>query len=111
VDGTITGVPLVNGSYAFTVQVSDSTGRVQTKDLVICIMEIVTGATLPEATVGLVYAQPLVQQPAPVSSENWTLVSGTLPPGITLAPNGSLTGIPTEAGSFEFTVRVTADCQ
>ncbi len=109
-DGSFSGTPTVNGSYPMTVQVSDSLGRVQTQDITICVMEIVTASELPDGTLGLVYAVPLVQQPAEVSSENWTLVSGSLPPGITLAANGSLTGIPTEAGSFSFTLRVTANC-
>jgi hypothetical protein len=110
-DATITGTPITPGSYTFIVQVTDNLGRQQTKILTICIMEIVTDATLPPGSLGLVYAVPLVQQPATVASEVWELVSGSLPPGILLSSNGSLTGIPTAAGSYEFTVRVTADCQ
>lgn len=109
-DGTIIGTPLVGGSYTFIVEVSDSLGRVQAKVLTICIMEIVTPATLPDATIGMVYAQPLIQQPATVSSEVWTLVSGSLPEGILLAENGSLTGIPTEIAVSTFTIKVDATC-
>lgn len=109
-DATITGTPTTGGSYTFVIEVSDSIGRVQAKVMTICVMEIVTPSTLPEATIGMVYAEPLVQQPAPVSSEDWTLVSGSLPPGILLAPNGSLTGIPTDLGVSEFTIKVDAIC-
>lgn len=109
-DATITGTPTVGGSYTFVVEVSDSLGRVQAKVLTICVMEIVTPATLPDATTGLVYAEPLIQQPATVSSEVWTLVGGILPPGILLAPSGSLTGIPTETVISEFTLKVDATC-
>lgn len=35
------------------------------------------------------------------------LVSGTLPPGVTLADSGVLTGAPTTAGTFVFTVKIT----
>lgn len=109
-DATITGTPLAGGSYNFIVEVSDSLGRTQARVLTICVMEIVTPASLPDGSVGLVYAQPLIQQPATVSSEVWTLVSGTLPDWITLGENGSLTGIPTENDLFEFTLRVDATC-
>lgn len=109
-DATITGTPTVGGSYTFIVEVSDSLGRSQSKLVTICVMEIVTAATLPEATKDEVYAQPLVQQPATVSSEVWTLVSGNLPDGITLAANGALNGTPTTEGMSEFTLRVDADC-
>ena len=33
--------------------------------------------------------------------------AGALPPGLTLSPAGSITGIPTQAGSYTFTVTVT----
>ena len=109
-DGTITGIPSAGGSYTFVVEVSDSLGRMQAKVFTICVMEIVTVATLPDASVGIIYAQPLVQQPATVSSEVWTLVSGDLPPGILLSTSGSLTGIPTETGLSVFTLKVEATC-
>jgi len=107
---TITGVPTVPGSYTFVVEATDSQGRMQARVLTICVMEIVTAATLPDATKNQVYAQPLVQQPATVSSEIWTLVSGSLPTGITLSANGSLTGIPTATGTSSFTLKVDAIC-
>lgn len=109
-DATITGTPTVSGSFTFIVEVSDSLGRFQVKDFTICIMEIVTEATLPEATIDMAYATPLVQQPADVSSEVWTLVSGSLPDGIILASNGALNGTPTEDGPFDFTLKVDATC-
>jgi len=37
----------------------------------------------------------------------WEIVSGELPPGLTLSTNGSISGEPEETGTFEFTVRVT----
>jgi hypothetical protein len=109
-DAVIIGTPTVAGSYTFLVEVTDSLGRSQSKLMTICIMEIVTAAALPDATIGLVYAQPLVQQPATVSSEVWTLVSGSLPDGILLASSGSLTGIPTTTGISDFTLQVDANC-
>jgi len=108
--GLISGLPITSGNFDFTVTITDAVGRSQSKDFSICIMEIVTGATLPDATDGDAYAQPLIQEPATVASEVWSLVSGSLPPGITLAANGALSGTPTDLGSFEFTVQVDADC-
>lgn len=37
----------------------------------------------------------------------WTKVSGILPPGLTLASNGTLSGTPTTAGVYSWWVRVT----
>ena len=37
-------------------------------------------------------------------------MGGALPPGITLAPNGALSGTPTDLGMFDFTLQVEATC-
>jgi hypothetical protein len=37
----------------------------------------------------------------------WSLAGGTLPPGLTMFPNGQLYGTPTATGTFTFTVKVT----
>lgn len=37
----------------------------------------------------------------------WFLASGNLPKGLELAPDGLLTGVPTEIGTFSFTVTIT----
>lgn len=39
-------------------------------------------------------------------SYTWSVLDGILPSGVTLSPQGELTGTPTEGGSFIFTVRV-----
>jgi hypothetical protein len=39
------------------------------------------------------------------SSATWTMVSGSLPPGVSLASNGVLSGTPTATGSTDFAVR------
>ena len=36
----------------------------------------------------------------------WTVSSGTLPPGLSLSSAGTITGIPTAAGTFNFTLRL-----
>ncbi|HEX9885019.1 MAG TPA: putative Ig domain-containing protein, partial [Longimicrobiales bacterium] len=36
---------------------------------------------------------------------SWSVGGGALPPGISLSPSGTLAGVPTAGGSFDFTVR------
>jgi Putative Ig domain len=38
---------------------------------------------------------------------SWSLVSGSLPPGLTLSTTGTISGTPTALGSFAFTVKAT----
>jgi sugar lactone lactonase YvrE len=54
---------------------------------------------------GVLYADTLRMSNAP-GAVNWTIESGTLPPGVTLtAATGVLTGIPSATGSFTFSAR------
>ena len=38
---------------------------------------------------------------------SWTNISGALPPGLSLATNGVISGTPTANGTFNFAVKVT----
>jgi Putative Ig domain len=66
-------------------------------------LQITTGS-LGKATVGTPYTATLAA--AGASNLSWTIGSGTLPAGMALGPNGVLSGTPTGAGSYKFTVRV-----
>ncbi len=66
----------------------------------------VTTTTLPGGAKGTPYSATLtaVGGTAPYK---WSLASGSLPPGLTLSPNGTVSGTPTDGGTFTFTVKVT----
>jgi sugar lactone lactonase YvrE len=61
---------------------------------------------LPAGTVGLPYPGRL-DAVAGTGAVTWSVSSGTLPTGLSLAQTGALTGIPQTAGRFSFTVSVT----
>jgi len=108
--GELSGIPTASGSYVFQIEVLDATDRETTKLFTLCVMEIVTAATLPQGAIGTAYSQPLIEQPGEVATEQWTLVTGELPPGITLAANGVLSGTPTTDGVYVFVLQVSANC-
>lgn len=66
---------------------------------------VLTGSSLPEATVGATYGQVLrATNGAPPCT--WTVVSNTLPPGMTLDPlTGQIGGVPGRSGTYAFWVR------
>jgi hypothetical protein len=66
----------------------------------------VAAISLTNATVGVVYNEQLsaLNGQLPYS---WSLMSGSLPSGLTLATNGLISGTPTGSGIFNFTVEVT----
>jgi putative Ig domain-containing protein/IPT/TIG domain-containing protein len=61
---------------------------------------------LPPGTVGLPYGGRLDPM-AGTFPFAWSVISGALPPGISLAQTGALVGAPQKAGSFSFTVSVS----
>ena len=65
----------------------------------------ITTESLPSASVGTEYNQ-LVQVTGGEPPYVCFLSSGTLPPGITLNENCTLTGLPSSAGNYTFTIKV-----
>ncbi|MFJ5925023.1 putative Ig domain-containing protein [Kitasatospora sp. NPDC092948] len=64
--------------------------------------------SLNNGTVGVPYSdvvQAVTQNPNPEFT--WSVVSGDFPPGLTLNPDGTITGTPTAAGTYTFTVQVS----
>jgi Putative Ig domain/Nidogen-like len=63
--------------------------------------------TLPQATVATDYNYTL-QHTGGVDPVTWSIADGELPPGLSLDPaTGEIAGQPTEAGTWEMTVRLT----
>ena len=83
-----------NASIASNI---DNAGPIYTK-----AAPTITTASLPPGAVGAAYSQTLAATNPPVT---WSLVSGALPTGLTLAANGAITGTPTAEGTSAFTVK------
>jgi hypothetical protein len=67
---------------------------------------VITTPSLPDGTVGASYSQTLAATNPPITG--WTVTSGTLPTGLTLdAASGKLSGTPTAAGTYTFSIKAT----
>ena len=64
----------------------------------------ITTSSLAAGTTGTPYSATLVASGG--GSQSWTLSNGSLPAGLTLGSNGVVSGTPSAAGSYTFTVRV-----
>ena len=106
--GVISGSCGENGTFGFTVQLTD--GGVDEKDFTITVTDPlppdITTTTLPDGTTGVAYSQ-TIQYTGGSGSGFWGVISGTLPTGTMLgAATGMISGTPTVAGLFSFTVQV-----
>lgn len=111
--GNLTGVPTTDGSYSFTVVVTDSDNnpRVRTKNLVVIVypkdeVSITTGALAP-AYISEAYEGQL-QAVGGTPPYVWGLVipAAELVPGLYLSESGLVTGTPTVEGISVVEVRV-----
>ena len=106
-NGTISGTPTAVGTSNFTVKVSDGS-RTTTKDLTLRVIAPFTAATpgLEPGEVGRPFTATLAAAGG-IGPYKWSLASGALPAGVALDPaQGTVAGVPEEAGSFQATVAV-----
>jgi Putative Ig domain len=112
--GLINGIPRTAGPYEFTVQVTDENKATDTETFTISILPAeapaITTTALSSGTVGEFYCCGNLFAIGGVQPYTWSVVAGELPPGLEL-PKGenTISGTPTTAGTFTFTVRVTDD--
>jgi hypothetical protein len=107
-DGDITGTPTVMGTFTFTAEVADSSTNTATKTLAISIVSptlIITTSVLPDSVVGATYYETLAASGG-TTPYTWSLNWGALPDGLQFTSAGVVSGTPTNAGTFSFTVQV-----
>jgi hypothetical protein len=110
--GLISGTPTTNGTFTFTVTVSDSGSPIQSHSTAMSITVAapsltIASSTLPSATDGTAYSQTL-HASGGTPQYTWAVTLGSLPAGLSLAgTTGTISGTPTSSGIFTFTVTVS----
>lgn len=110
--GAITGTPLTAATFNFTITATDSNGCQGSRAYTViiaaagCPAIALSPATLPSGQVGVFYDETIVAAGG-TAPYTFTVTSGTLPNGLTLGAGGAITGTPTTAGLFNFTIRAT----
>jgi formylglycine-generating enzyme required for sulfatase activity len=68
--------------------------------------KISISGTLPEATLNQAYAGYTFGAVGSTGDKVWSISEGTLPPGMSFSANGTLSGTPTTAGTYNFVIHV-----
>jgi hypothetical protein len=112
--GQLTGTPTTAGDTSFTLQATDSSSPAQvaagneslTVDPAADPLAVTT-TSLPELAAGQDYGAQLTSTGG-VAPVTWSVPAGSLPPGLSLDPgSGVLSGVPAQAGTYDFTVQAS----
>jgi len=107
--GTISGTPMTDGTYNFSVTVVDSHSNIGTAaySIVVSGPLVLTPTTLPAATNNIAYNQ-TISASGGAQPYTYAITAGGLPTGLTLDPSaGAISGTPTTDGTFAFTITAT----
>jgi hypothetical protein len=107
-NGFVSGSPASYGTFQATFQALDSydASRVASATTTVSVAPpsfSIATTTLADGKVGQVYAATLATAGG-TGSATWSVSSGTLPAGLSLGSNGSISGTPAAAGTSSFTV-------
>ena len=105
---TVTGTPTLAGTTTVTFRVTDALGHTATQPATIIVQSPIkiTTTAVPQGTVGTTYLASF-DATGGQGRLTWSVSSGSVPGGLSLANTGILTGTPTTAGSSTFSVQVT----
>ena len=108
--GAITGTPTVlSAAASYTVTVTDSNGATATASFSLAIVAptiTITPASLSAGVAEAAYSQTLASSGGS-GPYSYTLLTGSLPTGVTLSSTGVISGTPTVSGNFSFSVKVS----
>ena len=107
----LSGTPAETGTFNFTVTATrkvgdDLIGTASQEYTLVIDGPSITTASLPNATQNSSYSAQLTCTSVGDLTKTWSVVSGTIPTGLTLDSYGNIYGGTTTAGTFDFTVRL-----
>ncbi len=106
--GVVSGTPTTSGTFSVALSITDAFGKVanNTASIVIAALPTLTFAAPAAGQAGVPYSTSLTTTggSAPLA---WSISAGSVPAGLTLnTATGVLSGTPTTAASYSFTVAV-----
>ncbi len=107
--GMLSGTPTQAGTFPITVKVMDQAGQTASWNVSLVIDPPtidLSASTLSNGQVGEAFSGQMSASGG-VGSYTYAVTSGALPAGVTLSTAGVVSGTPTAAGTFNFTVTAT----
>jgi hypothetical protein len=110
--GVLSGTPTAAGVSTATFKVVDSAGAPLTATAPLAVRInpaplVINTTSVANGTVAVAYGGATLSVSGGIAPYSWTVVAGSLPTGLTLASNGTLSGTPTAAGSTSVTIQAS----
>jgi large repetitive protein len=110
-NGTVAGAPGNPGSYMFTARATDQTGTSALGTFSLkaapAPLTITTPSPLTSGMITVDYPLQVISATGGVGPYTFAVSVNSLPAGLTLSPNGAISGTPTVVGTFSFTLTAT----
>ncbi|UQV47555.1 putative Ig domain-containing protein [Janthinobacterium lividum] len=107
--GSLSGTPTAGGTFNFTVRATDSLAVNGSRAYALTVNAptiTIAPTIMPAMTAGVAYSQGITAANG-TATYTYAITGGSVPTGLSLAPDGTLSGTPTAAGPFNFTVSAT----
>jgi hypothetical protein len=107
-EGLLHGRPGQAGAFTLDLTARDANGRTASRSVSLTVHALpsITTTALPDGDTGRAYSTRLSASGGR-GALTWSQASGSLPTGLTLAPDGTVSGTPASPGTSAFTARVT----
>ncbi len=109
-NGSFSGTPTIPGTYPLTIQAKDATNAIVTANFSLVVNSstlVIVATPLPSAVINQNYSTNIVANGG-LQPYVFSILAGSLPPNFSLSSStGTLSGVTTSAGTYNFTVRVT----
>lgn len=106
---TFTAPVTVTASYYVTITATSIAFPTETNSVKITVQPPqplkITTTSLPNGTLNVLYQTTTLQATGGVQPYTWSILSGTLPAGLMLAPNGTISGTPTGTTTGTSTIK------
>jgi uncharacterized repeat protein (TIGR01451 family) len=107
----ISGVPTNTGTYQFAIVATDADGcsvsATYSITIVTCPSPTLSPSSLPSASLGVPYSEQLIAPSGTLPFIFTVSPANGLPPGLTLASTGLISGTPTKTGTSQVTITAT----
>jgi hypothetical protein len=105
--GTISGTPTVNGTFNYTVTVTDSAGNKGTVNCSVTVAPPISASCVSITAVQGTAITPVTMTASGGAGGPYTFSATGLPAGLTMSSSGTISGTPTVSGTFNYTVTIT----